>query len=141
MCLVAIMNIDKIIKSVNSIEFIVEDHGYRLHGFLTKSLYFNWIAFPELNVCCQLSSFDDVFWNEEALASIFDSPHLVHSALLIISRLKPMFDSDSSYFDGRHFISFREYLFWLETECESLSQQLIEFESYIDFINGLNMLD
>ena len=109
--------------------------------FLLKVFTLIGLLFLKLNVCCQLSSFDDVFWNEEALASIFDSPHLVHSALLIISRLKPMFDSDSSYFDGRHFISFREYLFWLETECESLSQQLIEFESYIDFINGLNMLD
>ena len=32
-----------------------------------------------------------------------------------------MFNDDSAYFDGHHFVSTREYIFWLETECESLS--------------------
>ena len=52
LCLVKVMKIDKAIKSKDSIEFIVEDNGYRIHGILNKGHYFNWIAFPEFNVCC-----------------------------------------------------------------------------------------
>ena len=115
------MKIDKVIKSKDSIEFIVEDNGYRIHGILNKGHYFNWIAFPELNVCCELASFDDVFWNKEALSLIFKSSYQITSVLNVIEHLKSMFNDDSAYFDGHHFVSTREYIFWLETECESLS--------------------
>lgn len=126
------MKIDKAIKSKDSIEFIVEDNGYRIHGILNKGHYFNWIAFPEFNVCCELASFDDVFWNEEALSLIFKSPNQITSVLNVIEHLKSMFNDNSTYFDGHHFVSTREYIFWLETECESLSRQLLEFELHLE---------
>ena len=34
----------------------------------------------------------------------------------------------SSCGDSQNFITSREYTFWLECECESLSRQLIQFE-------------
>ena len=132
LCLVKVMKIDKAIKSKDSIEFIVEDNRYRIHGILNKGHYFNWIAFPEFNVCCELASFDDVFWNEEALSLIFKSPNQITSVLNVIEHLKSMFNDDSTYFDGHHFVSTREYIFWLETECESLSRQLLEFELHLE---------
>lgn len=132
LCFEETMKIKKAIKSNDSIEFIVEDNGYRIHGILGKGNYFNWISFPELNVSCELASFDDVFWNEESLSSIFKSSNQVELILKVIKKLKSMFDEDSNYFDGHQFLSTREYLFWLETECENLSRQLIEFESHIE---------
>lgn len=127
------MKIDKAIKSGNSIEFIVEDGGYRIHGILTKGIYFNWIAFPELNVCCELASLNDIYWNSDALNSIFESIDYVNIILHVINHLTSMFDEEEiTYFDGHHFISTREYIFWLEHECESLSRQLVEFEMYIN---------
>lgn len=132
LCLIDVMKIDKTIKSKDSIEFIVQDNGYRMHGILTKGNYFNWIAFPELNVCCELASFDDVFWNEESLSTIFNSSNQIKIILKVIKELKSSFEDSRTYFDGHHFISTREYIFWLENECESLSRQLIEFESHLD---------
>lgn len=126
------MKIDKAIKSNDSIEFVVKDNGYRIHGILTKGSYFNWIAFPELNVCCELASFDDEFWNYEAICSIIPSPDQIETILNVIKNLKSLFEDNKNYFNGHRFISTREYLFWLESECESLSRQLIEFESRID---------
>lgn len=132
LCLVNFMNIIKAIKSGDSIEFIAEDNGYRIHGILARGNYFNWISFPELNVSCELASFDDDFWNEESLCSIFKSSNQIEMILDIIKCLKHMFEDDINYFDGHKFISTREYIFWLETECEMLSQQLIEIESKIN---------
>lgn len=132
LCLIIAMKIDKTIMSKDSTEFIVQDNGYRIHGILTRGNYFNWIAFPELNVCCELASFDDVFWNEESLSSIFKSSDQVKIILYVIKELESLLEDDTTYFDGQHFISTREYIFWLENECESLSRQLIEFESHLD---------
>lgn len=132
LCLVVFMKIDKVIKSKDSIEFIIEDNGYRIHGILTKGNYFNWIAFPELNVCCELASFDDEFWNEESLSTIFKSSHQIEIILQVIKHLKSLFEDSTTYFDGHHFISTREYIFYLETECESLSRQLIEFKTHLN---------
>lgn len=127
------MKIDKAIKYRNSIEFIVEESGYRIHGILTKGIYFNWIAFPELNVCCELASLNDIYWNSEALNSIFESIDYINIILHVINLLTSMFDEEEiTYFDGHHFISTREYIFWLEHECESLSRQLVEFEMHIN---------
>lgn len=49
-----------------------------------------------------------------------------------ICELKSMFDDESQYFDGKRFLSQREYIFWLEYECESLSRQIIKFEMAIE---------
>ena len=121
------MKIINAIKSNDSIEFIVENHGSRLHGTLTKGTYFNWIAFPSMGVSCELADLDDHFWNEESLSRIIPSNLDIETILELIDYLKFMFDDDE-YFDGKRFISKSEYIFWLENECESLSRQLIEWE-------------
>lgn len=37
--------------------------------------------------------------------------------------------SKQDCFDGKNFITAREYTFWLECECESRSRQLLQFEN------------
>lgn len=126
------MKLIKAIKGNSSIEFIVENNGSRFLGVLSVGNSFNWIAFPELNVCCQLAHFDDEFWNLESLCSIIPSKEDVKTIMSTIRELKSMFDDDSQYFDGKRFLSQHEYIFWLEYECESLSRQIIKFETAIE---------
>lgn len=132
LCLVYIMDKFLVLKSNDSIEFIVEDNGYRIHGILGRGVHFNWIAFPELNVSCELADFNDIYWNRESLSSIFKSSNQIDIVLKAIKNIESMFDEQTIYFDGHHFISSREYIFWLESECEALSIQLTEFETYIE---------
>ena len=108
-----------------------------MEGILTKGLYSNWIAFPSLRVSCELSDFSDLFWNREQLENIIENDFDVETILLVINELKLLFDQDSqSYFDGQKFMSQREYIFWLENQCEILSIQMLKLqmklESFID---------
>ena len=125
------------VKYDNCIEFEVCRNGNVINGILSKGIYYNWIAFPSLNISCQLADFSDSFWNGEQLFNIFHNDFDVSTVLMTINELKGLFDLDhQSYTDGHKFMSVREYIFWLENQCEILSCQMIDmqtrFESLLD---------
>ena len=134
------------VKYDNCIEFKVNRNGNVIEGILSKGVYYNWIAFPSLNTSCQLADFSDSFWNEEQLFNVFHNDFDVSTVLMTISELKDLFSQDyQSYTDGYKFMSTREYIFWLENQCEVLSYQMIEmqtrFESQLNIDLEEELLD
>lgn len=120
------------VKDSNTIEFKTSRNGNQIEGILSKSISYNWIAFPSLHVCCQLADLDDVFWNSEQLKDLFDNTFDVDTILMAISELKDLFEQDhQTYFNGQNFLSKNEYIFWLENECEILSSQLMEAQEVL----------
>lgn len=120
------------LKSIGNVEvkeFILEGHGYKVIGLLGKGNHFNWLSLPQLCVCVELADWDDDFWNSEQLALQIEDPALVQMLIAAINKLANDFLKDEcNCFNGKNFITTREYTFWLECECESLSRQLIELE-------------
>ena len=112
--------------------------------FLIRGHYFNWIAFPEFNVCCELASFDDVFWNEEALSLIFKSPNQITSVLNVIEHLKSMFNDDSTYLMVITLFQLENIYFGLKLNVKAFQDSCWNL-NYIWKImmstNGLNMQD
>ena len=49
-------------------EAVIEARGSSIHLLVGRSDSFNWLALPFLDVSTTLSSFDDIFWNEEKLS-------------------------------------------------------------------------
>ena len=125
------------VKYDNCIEFKACRNGNVIEGILSKGIYYNWIAFPSLNTSCQLAVLSDSFWKEEQLFNILHNDFDVTTVLMTINELKGLFNQNhQSYTDGHKFMSVREYIFWLENQCEILSCQMIEmqtrFESMLD---------
>ena len=120
------------LKSIGNVEvkeFLLVSDGYKLIGFVGKGNHFNWLSIPQLSISVELSKFNDDFWNGEQLASVIENPILVDPLVHVINDLSGLFNKDKQdCFDGKNFITTREYTFWLECECESLSRQLIQFE-------------
>ena len=120
------------LKSIGNVEvkeFLLVSDGYKLIGFVGKGNHFNWLSIPQLSISVELSRFHDDFWNGEQLASVIEDPILVDLLVHVINDLSDLFNKDKQdCFDGKNFITSREYTFWLECECESLSRQLIQFE-------------
>lgn len=134
------------VKYDNCIEFKVNRNGNVIERILSKGVYYNWIAFPSLNTSCQLADFSDSFWNEEQLFNVFHNDFDVSTVLMTISELKDLFSQDyQSYTDGYKFMSTRDYIFWLENQCEVLSYQMIEmqtrFESQLNIDLEEELLD
>lgn len=125
------------VKYDNCIEFKASRNRNVIDGILSQGIYYNWIAFPSLNVSCELADLSDSFWNEEQLSNILHNDFDVSTVLMTINELKGLFNQDhQSYTDGHKFMSVCEYIFWLENQCEILSYQMIEmqtrFESQLD---------
>lgn len=125
------------VKAGDSFEFKASRNGNPVEGILSRGIHYNWIAFPSLHISCQLADFSDSFWNREQLSDIFDNDFDVETVLMVIEQLRFLFDQDhQSYTDGHKFMSSREYIFWLENQCEILSCQMVwiqtKFEDLID---------
>lgn len=118
------INLDyQAVKHSDVIEFSLTTDGVILSGILGKGMKYNWVSFPELQTSCQLSYFNDTYWNSEKLADIFNSKKLVKDLTNLIVFLSDMFDKEEQdFYDGKRFMSIREYVFWLEQENESLER-------------------
>lgn len=123
------------LKSIGNVEvkeFMLESDGYKIIGFLGKGNYFNWLSLPQRCISVELSKFNDNFWNREKLSMCIEDPFLIDLLLKVLHDLACFFGIDEQdCFDGKNFITTREYTFWLECECESLSRQLIQSEKKI----------
>ena len=121
------------LKSLGNVEvkeFMLSKNGYNLIGFLGKGTHYNWLSLPQLCISVELSDFHDDFWNTEQLASSLDDFVLIDLLICTIHDLDHLFGKvKQDCFDGKNFITTREYTFWLECECESLSRQLIQYEN------------
>lgn len=49
------------VKYDNCIEFKASRNGNVIDGILSQGIYYNWIAFPSLNVSCELADLSDSF--------------------------------------------------------------------------------
>lgn len=128
------------IKSGNSIEFKASRNGNLIEGILIYGIHYNWIAFPTFFVSCQLADFSDKFWNREQLETIFENVFDVETILLAIDELKSLFDKDvQSYSDGYKFMSQREYIFWMENQCEILSVQMINLQTKLESLTDYEL--
>lgn len=120
------------LKSIGNVEvkeFMLESDGYRILGFLGKGNHFNWLSLPQLCISIELANFSDDFWNREQLSTCVEDPLLIDLLMNVIHDLSHYFGLDKQdCFDGKNFITTKEYTFWLECECESLSRQLIQVE-------------
>ena len=121
------------LKSIGNVEvkeFMLSSNGYNLIGFLGKGTHYNWLSLPQLGISLELSDFSDDFWNTEQLAQSIDDPVLIDLLSCVLHDLEHLFGkSKQDCFDGKNFITAREYTFWLECECESRSRQLLRFEN------------
>ncbi|MCC2832798.1 MAG: hypothetical protein ACLUQK_04945 [Clostridium sp.] len=121
------------LKSIGNVEvkeFMLSSNGYNLIGFLGKGTHYNWLSLPQLGISLELSDFSDDFWNTEQLAQSIDDPVLIDLLSCVLHDLEHLFGkSKQDCFDGKNFITAREYTFWLECECESRSRQLLQFEN------------
>ena len=121
------------LKSLGNVEvkeFMLSSNGYNLIGFLGKGTHYNWLSLPQLGISLELSDFSDDFWNTEQLAQSIDDPVLIDLLSCVLHDLEHLFGkSKQDCFDGKNFITAREYTFWLECECESRSRQLLQFEN------------
>ena len=121
------------LKSIGNVEvkeFMLSSNGYNLIGFLGKGTHYNWLSLPQLGISLELSDFSDDFWNTEQLAQSIDDPVLIDLLSCVLHDLEHLFcKSKQDCFDGKNFITAREYTFWLECECESRSRQLLQFEN------------
>ncbi|WP_278453729.1 hypothetical protein [Thomasclavelia spiroformis] len=67
-------------------EAVIEARGSSIHMLVGRSDSFNWLALPFLDVSTTLSSFDDIFWNEEKLSLLInpiDSLGIVYTSAFI----------------------------------------------------------
>lgn len=121
------------LKSIGNVEvkeFMLSSNGYNLIGFLGKGTHYNWLSLPQLGISLELSDFSDDFWNTEQLAQSIDDPVFIDLLSCVLHDLEHLFGkSKQDCFDGKNFITAREYTFWLECECESRSRQLLQFEN------------
>ena len=130
------------VKNGDSIEFKVSRNENVLEGILNRGTHYNWIAFPSLQISCQLADFNDIYWNAEQLSDIFDNDYDVDTVLMIIKEAKDLFNQDhQSYSDGHKFMSIHEYIFWLENQCEVLSYQLIKLQAQAERLLHRNLQD
>lgn len=130
------------VKNGDSIEFKASRNENVLEGILNRGTHYNWIAFPSLQISCQLADFNDIYWNAEQLSDIFDNDFDVDTVLMIIKEAKDLFNQDhQSYSDGHKFMSIHEYIFWLENQCEVLSYQLIKLQAQAERLLHRNLQD
>ena len=74
-------------------EAVIEARGSSIHLLVGKSDSFSWLALPFLDVSTTLSSFDDIFWNEEKLSLLInpiDSASVVYT-IAFIEKYKDLF--------------------------------------------------
>ena len=74
-------------------EAVIEARGSSIHLLVGRSDSFNWLALPFLDVSTTLSSFDDIFWNEEKLSLLInpvDSASVVYT-IAFIEKYKDIF--------------------------------------------------
>lgn len=117
----------------NVAEFNMTANGIQYSGILGVGTYYNWIAFPSIGYACELADFFDDFWNMESLSAHFNE-YDGKAILTIIHEVSELlqFGITHNYTDGKRFMSQREYIFWLENECESLSYQITKLEMIMD---------
>ena len=122
------------VRTEDCIEFTVSQDGNRVDGVIGRGIQYNWIAFPSLNISCQLADFSDEYWNSEQLYDIFKgNTCYVRLTLLAINEMKNLFEQDyQDYSDGYKFMSKNEYIFWLQNQCEIISSQMLELEMRIE---------
>lgn len=129
------------IKNYDTIEFTVRKNGNIINGFISRGSHYNWLALPIIGVACQLSSFEDSYWNGEQVYRLLDNPFDAEVITFIIPIVGSMFNKESQdHFDGKQFLSLREYIFWLENECEALSNQICKLEVKLDNFDSKDLL-
>lgn len=121
------------IKSVNgldTIQFFVSINDIPVEGILGCGIHYNWIALPKLKICCELAHFDDSFWNFEILLASLGNELVCKQLIAIIRCVHPLLkETSQSFFDGKNYLSTKEYIYYLECECESLSIQLAQADA------------
>ena len=54
-------------------EISLSARGYRFHLIFGKQCHGNFLCIPDWNIGCELSYYNDIFWNEESLSSATES--------------------------------------------------------------------
>lgn len=70
-------------------ETILNEDGYSYHLIYGKHLYGYYLVIPDWNIGCEMSHYNDVFWNKESLIKAGLS---VKKASIISVRLKEMIE-------------------------------------------------